>query len=393
MREPDRLLDLALANPAASAEAALMLPCGRSPAPPRGRWPLLDIFPLLVQIECRCDSSGMGDDAYADWPRRRIFGMVAAATRFGLDESLVLDGTGIAPADLGQPGHRITVEDEFAVVRRLNTFVTADAPLPIASGRGFHWLADGPVGQAVRTSADLLQVHRLVWQAGRDAMVSLWLDATIAPPFVLCTIGDEHLPADVRQFLTVRNLVYLDTGLRELLGRVVRPHSVAIHGRRPVYADALDRHYRLTVTWDAPRTELRVPLDQVSGPLIEPGPATPVRAPAHPGEVSDAYRAGRNLVRETRRLLADGPGQYTMESAALALGVSSRTLRRHLADEATSFRDLLADELSRRAKQLLAAGMPVQKVSAVLGYSEVAAFSRAFKRWTGVAPAQWRRRS
>lgn len=89
-----------------------------------------------------------------------------------------------------------------------------------------------------------------------------------------------------------------------------------------------------------------------------------------------------------RRDLARGP---TLESVAASLGQSPRTLQRRLRDAGTSVQTLL-DE-ARRARAMELVGDPAQELKAVaaaLGFSEQAAFHRAFVRWTGVAPGRWR---
>ena len=77
-----------------------------------------------------------------------------------------------------------------------------------------------------------------------------------------------------------------------------------------------------------------------------------------------------------------------------AARVVARTLHRRLGDEQTSFAEVLADARHQRALQLLRdPGLAVYQVAHLLGYSENAAFTRAFRRWTGEAPESWRDRN
>jgi AraC-like DNA-binding protein len=69
-----------------------------------------------------------------------------------------------------------------------------------------------------------------------------------------------------------------------------------------------------------------------------------------------------------------------------------RTLNRRLAAEGTNFRRIREDVRLEAACQLLEnSDRPVFQVADVLGYSDATAFTRAFRRWAGVSPAQWRR--
>ena len=81
----------------------------------------------------------------------------------------------------------------------------------------------------------------------------------------------------------------------------------------------------------------------------------------------------------------------TPATVASALTVSERTLSRRLADEGTSFRTILDDVRCEFACALLQdRSLSVGDVAFFLQYSEPAAFHRAFRRWTGQAPGDFR---
>jgi AraC-like DNA-binding protein len=91
------------------------------------------------------------------------------------------------------------------------------------------------------------------------------------------------------------------------------------------------------------------------------------------------------VVNQLASLLPSGESRAAV--VARQLGMSPRSLTRHLAEEGTTFGEIL-----ERLRQRLAAGyladdrMSVQQIAWLLGYSEVGAFNHAYKRWTGTAP-------
>lgn len=83
----------------------------------------------------------------------------------------------------------------------------------------------------------------------------------------------------------------------------------------------------------------------------------------------------------------------TADEAARALFMSARTLRRRLASEGTTFRELLNRYRHERATELLADPRHgIGDVAFLLGFADVSAFYRAFQRWTGTTPARYRER-
>jgi AraC-like DNA-binding protein len=94
-----------------------------------------------------------------------------------------------------------------------------------------------------------------------------------------------------------------------------------------------------------------------------------------------------------RRLMVEHLGETTLtpETVARALAVSRRTLSRRLADEGTSFRDIL-DEVRREfaCALLQDRSLSVADVAFFLEYSEPAAFNRSFRRWMGQTPRAFR---
>lgn len=102
---------------------------------------------------------------------------------------------------------------------------------------------------------------------------------------------------------------------------------------------------------------------------------------------SDLEQAIRARLRD-----ALGHGRAQPRSVAHLLGLSERTLQRRLAELGRSFRTIVEDFRREEATHLLAnARLALTDVAARLGYAEQTSFTRAFRRWTGRTPGDWRR--
>ena len=85
-------------------------------------------------------------------------------------------------------------------------------------------------------------------------------------------------------------------------------------------------------------------------------------------------------------------GVPAIEEIASQLNVSSRTLQRKLLKEGIGYRDLVENIRHQLASNYLTASeLSTQDIAFLLGYSELSSFNRAFKRWTGQSPAEFRK--
>ena len=87
-------------------------------------------------------------------------------------------------------------------------------------------------------------------------------------------------------------------------------------------------------------------------------------------------------------------GQDTdIHEVAKELGMSTRTLQRRIAEEGSSFRQLLSDARRERARIYLQhPSLGLSKTASLLGYEDPKSFLRAFRVWEGVTPTEWRAR-
>ncbi len=86
-------------------------------------------------------------------------------------------------------------------------------------------------------------------------------------------------------------------------------------------------------------------------------------------------------------------GRVSIEHVADYLALSSRTLQRYLAEEGTSF-NLIVDQTRQAmaSRYICDSSISFTQLSDMLGYAELSAFSRAFQRWYGMSPREWKKK-
>ncbi|MCR4267583.1 AraC family transcriptional regulator [Nitratireductor sp. ZSWI3] len=103
----------------------------------------------------------------------------------------------------------------------------------------------------------------------------------------------------------------------------------------------------------------------------------------------------KSVAKRTAEIIARRLGQSSIDCNVVAsdLKMSVRSLRRRLVEEGTSFRRVLQETRQARAEAMLEdTEVPLAAAAKVLGYSDTATFSRAFKQWTGAAPRHYGRK-
>lgn len=80
-----------------------------------------------------------------------------------------------------------------------------------------------------------------------------------------------------------------------------------------------------------------------------------------------------------------------LDTVARQLFISSRTLKRHLQQQGTTFQHLLDEVRMQHAQKLLLnSRLSIENIAQQIGYADAANFTRAFRRWTGLSPTAWR---
>ncbi len=105
-------------------------------------------------------------------------------------------------------------------------------------------------------------------------------------------------------------------------------------------------------------------------------------------QATDLSGRVRQAIREALK-----DGEPTIERLAVRLRLSGRTLQRRLSDANTTFQLLLDDvRLSLARTYLSDERLDISEIAYLLGYSELRAFDRAFRRWVGVSPGEYRQK-
>jgi AraC-like DNA-binding protein len=168
--------------------------------------------------------------------------------------------------------------------------------------------------------------------------------------------------------------------------------SVSFPFATPPYAELSRELFGCEVRYEAKWAGFTLPLSGVDVPLKTADPEAFREAAAICERELDKLVSQRTLADRVRRLLLERPqGFPSLAAIARALHVTPRTLHRRLLEEDTSYRALLEEiRLTLAREHLRSTHFSIEEIAFTLGYTDLANFRRAFKRWTGQSPSTYR---
>jgi len=308
----------------------------------------------------------------------------------GVDTIDVLRAAGVDPSRLGEGELIVSAAEASAILLDALTRV-ADPSFGLVLGTSIRPELFGVIGLVASSSATygdalariarykrLCTGDRLDIERGRQRVV------------VRVAMG-EGSAAYARQAVDAELSFLLAFG-RRMTERPVQALRVTMRGARPANEAPYQRVFGCPIEWGARHDALWLSAEAVALPLVGRN-AELNRAVEMIAERLVAAGEDDVLTRVRATIeaaLPDGPPP--MNALARRLALSPRSLQRKLRDRGTSFSDLISDvrrELAHR--HLDDHRVAVAEVSYLLGFSHPNSFYRAFRRWTGMTPDEYRR--
>lgn len=173
------------------------------------------------------------------------------------------------------------------------------------------------------------------------------------------------------------------------------PHEVSFQHSKPKSIIEHQRIFRTQVHFDRSINELIFDSSLLTLRMMKADSGLFVILDRHAQELLSRRPRADGLINQVRQLLGetlnvgDDP---RLETISQKLGISVRTLQRKLKEEGTSHQDLLDELRSDLSKRYLQEPkLAICEVAYLLGFSEPSAFHRAFRRWTGTTPKEFRK--
>jgi AraC-like DNA-binding protein len=298
---------------------------------------------------------------------------------------------GIEPALLADPEARIP-HDRFQRVWSAAGEFTGDPCIGLHAGEHIHAHAVNLFGYLMLSSATLGSGVRRVARYQRVLLGVPMIAIDDSGAAVRLRVGMEHDEPESRAI----QAEYLAALVLRIMGWVsetdIRPMEARFEHSPRGEISEYRRCLRCPVKFSADRNELLLDARTLDRPSIH-ADGTLARVHEEFAQQLLASEGEAAVTGRVRRALAENleSGAVDLASVARQLGLSARSLQRRLAEEGTSFREILESLRREIARQHLEKHVtPIAAVAYLAGFSEVSAFTRAVRRWFGRTPARLR---
>jgi AraC-like DNA-binding protein len=224
--------------------------------------------------------------------------------------------------------------------------------------------------------------RRLGWEGG--ALFRLYQDRDT----VVLTFLPYDPDAEGAGLVGEAAMAAITVVLRGLFGTSWEPSEVYLPRRLPEDCRPYNAFFRAPVRFDEEVAGFAIARSDLNRPVT-----THVSAPSEAADGRLATEASTDVVEDLRRLLRVEMLTHRLSSgrAAEHFAVHRRTLNRRLRAQGEGFKSVADQVRFAVARQLLSdTDIPLAQVSAALSFSEPAAFTRAFARWSGLSPSRFR---
>lgn len=331
-------------------------------------------------------------------PAAHFLHLMQLVERWGVTEQELLDGLDLDASALLDPRAVLEVATVETLIERARR-LTGEPALGFYLGLQMQLSSHGYLGFAAMTAATIGDALRLaaVFAPTRTSAIALRLrveDQTAA-----LVLQEQASFGSARDVLVFALFVGIARIGELLTGQALRG-SVDVAFEEPEYfarfrdssGSAFAGALASPVRFGQPLNQLVFDRELLDLPIKSADPIALQLATQQCEAELRALGRSADLVGQVKQVLADSAGMVSIEDAARALHVSSRTLKRRLAERGLTFTELTEQHRVERALLLLRSQeQSLEQVAAALGYSDAANFSRAFRRWTGQSPGEWRR--
>ena len=315
--------------------------------------------------------------------------LVALLGEEGLLPRDVLRGTGISRPGLRDPEGFITHAQQLRLYE--NALALSSKPgLGFRLGARFKPGHHGVLGHALLCAESMRDVLRILIHYG--AIRGFLLDFRRREESGVAVLSARDImPLGPVHAVAVEELLAMFATPRSNRTDAAHPMEILIDYPAPAHRAQYDRLYDCPIRFAENSVEFRFPSEALDVPSEMSNAEVARICEERCQAILERLGSGGRTADRVRSHVVAGPRGFQLEAVAGRMGTTSRTLRRRLRKEGTSFRDVVGDVRKSLALDYLeSSDLALEEIATLLGYEDAANFNRAFRKWVGQSPGRHR---
>jgi AraC-like DNA-binding protein len=310
----------------------------------------------------------------------------------GIQPEALLSGTGIALNHLSDPRYLVDI-DQYQLVIANMIGLTGNYALGLSLLKEITFADMGIFGYATM-SATTIQDSIELWRTYSRPLFGIELDIQLESDELAwhLTVDQSLPPGPVYQFFVEEFILLMNIIGRLVSGRDIVFEQIEVNYPAPAHADHYRQLCHCPVLFSAERNRFSVSSPRLNELQQNRDPSLNAHYRKFCARMHGGTEESRPLLSRIMGYLLSCPNQMpSIQQAAKYLNTSERSLRRRLAEEDTTYRQLVNRYRRDIAKEYLTTThFSATEIAEILGYQDSKPFLRAFKEWTGLTPGQYR---
>jgi AraC-like DNA-binding protein len=325
----------------------------------------------------------------------KLAAIVEALVNEGIAQPDALRNTGIAASDLNSSATAVSLRQILTACDNA-VHLSRNPSLPYNIGCSIHLSSYGMFGFAILCSTSFRQAmgFAIKYQSLAAPLVTIvFSEEDDIATWTLEPMSDAAIDRRICRFIIELQIGIHISLHRDIMGPTFVPKEISLAYERSDDFHLSEDLVGCPVNWNRPVNRISFDAAELDRPPRLGNRITYEAVVAMCDDLLSEMTIRSGLAAQLRQaLIRDLARQPTLEKAAADVGMTTRTIRRQLTREGTSFRALLDEVRSAVAMKFLReTNMTNDDIAEALGFADPANFRRAFRRWTGASPLAFRR--
>ena len=327
------------------------------------------------------------------YPTYKIATLNQALVQQGISADKLLEGTALHSDEILSNSTRISKQQLIQIYRNA-VAITQDSAIGLQIGQRLGMTNYGIYGYALISSATL-----------REALIFSIKYHQMATPTVRMSLLDEpdedHAAFRFHDLIRINTLYSFNIELqfslvfslfKDMVGSDFRYSEIHATFPEPRHTAAYSEIFECPAFFKQEHDEVRFAKEWLDTPLVKANPITAATARELCDQILLEMQTREGVAQEVYRVITEDLRHFSkIEAVAERLNMSSRTLRRRLAEQDKTYQQILTEVRKQLAIQFLRnSQFSSEEIADRLGFTDAANFRHAFKKWTGKNTSEYR---